>query len=94
MKVCIPRWLLWGFQLTESIVALESREDLTYAYYNALCRLSAQQLNKIVTERSLLSLFEKLGGRSEAIDVDQPIISIPASRKGINYPRTDPNPKY
>ena len=69
--------------LNKFIVALEKRQDLTYAYYNALCRLQAQHFEKVASAKILSRLFENLGGRAEAIDVEQQITPIPASRRGI-----------
>jgi hypothetical protein len=66
-------------------VALEPREDLSYAYCGVLSCLQVNILQKILTPAALSRLFALLGGRDEALDLDKPVVLTPASRKGIPY---------
>ncbi|CAZ86635.1 unnamed protein product [Tuber melanosporum] len=62
-------------------MALESNQDLSFAYYQTLCCLSTEELLHALSSHGLVHIFQLLGGREDALNVDAPVRLGRSSRK-------------
>ncbi|PWW78450.1 hypothetical protein C7212DRAFT_351216 [Tuber magnatum] len=69
-----------GVRLPEKVLewmfiemALESNQDLSFAYYQTLCCISTEDLLHALSGHGLVHMFQLLGGREDALSVDGPV---------------------
>ncbi|KAL7267723.1 hypothetical protein RUND412_009676 [Rhizina undulata] len=69
-------FLLW--MLDE--VCLEPRQDLSYAYARTLASLPLQKIKALIASERIIHMFQLLGGRPEALELQKQINLTPSSQ--------------